>query len=415
MWSRRAFLKTGSLALFSAALGGTPLFLTRTAEAAPATLGSQRKTLVCIFQRGAMDGLMAVQPLGDSFLLKHRPQLHLKQGLLTLDGRFGLHPALGSLHDAFRGRDLAIVHGVGSPTKTRSHFDAQDFMESGTPGRKGTRTGWLNRATGLLGHEPTPFQSVAITSSLPRSLYGNNPALAISNLDQFKLQVGRGRRKSVGQGGGKSLQEMYEETSQELLKGTSRDTFEAVKLLSGEHFRNYKAANGARYPNSPLGNSLRQIAQLIKGGVGLEVGFAESGGWDTHVRQGTATGSFANRARDLGDSIAAFWRDLGDYQDKVTVMTMTEFGRTVRQNGSTGTDHGRGSCLFVLGKDVQGGRVYGQVPELAVENLEDGRDLPVTTDFRAIFSEVASKHLALRSQTGLFPGWTGQPLKLMKA
>ncbi|MCA9790973.1 MAG: DUF1501 domain-containing protein [Candidatus Eremiobacteraeota bacterium] len=418
MWTRRAFLKTGSLALFSATLGGTPLFLTRTAQAAPAQMGDRRRTLVCIFQRGAMDGLMAVQPLGDASLQSVRPQLHMAlggKGLLELDGRFGLHPGLSALHPAFRSGKLAIVHGVGSPDSTRSHFDAQDYMETGTPGRKGTASGWLNRATGLLGHEATPFQSVAITRALPRSLYGPNPALAIANLDQFQVQVGRGKRKSVDTGGGKSLEEMYRETSQDLLRGTGSETFDAMKILSSDEFRNYRPRPGANYPGSGLGQSLRQMAQLIKAGVGLEVGFAESGGWDTHVRQGTENGTFFQRGNELAQAIAAFWTDLGEHQDKVTVMTMTEFGRTVAQNGSGGTDHGRGSCLFVLGNDVVGGRVYGSVPELAKENLEDGRDLPVTTDFRAVFSEVAAKHLQLASTGGLFPGWGGRPLSLLRS
>ena len=410
---RRAFLKTGSLALFSSALGGTPLFLTRAAEAAPGGMNaSKRKTLVAIFQRGAMDGLAAVCPYSDKELRALRPELMMTPGgqeLIDLDGRFGLHPALGALEPLFRQKKLAVVHGVGSPERTRSHFDAQDYMESGTPGRKGTRSGWLNRASGLLGHEGTPFRSVAVTRSLPRSFHGPAPALAISDLRRFQLQGGNKKRS------GDSLEELYEQSSQELLRGTGHDTFEAMRALSAPEFRNYRPAHGARYPNSPLGRSLRQIAQLIKSGVGLEVAFAESGGWDTHVRQGTRTGSFSNRARDLANSIAALWTDLRDYQDSVTIMTMTEFGRTVAQNGSVGTDHGRGSCLFVLGNRVQGARVLGNVPVLARENLEDNRDLPVTTDFRAVFSEVAIKHLGLRASPGdLFPGWNGRSLPIIR-
>ena len=411
--NRRVFLKTASLALFSAGLGGTPLFLTRAAEAAPGKMGAQRKTLVCVFQRGAMDGLAAVCPYGDKELAGLRPDLIMSPGgegaLIDLDGRWGLHPALSPLEPLFRSKQLAVVHGIGSPNKTRSHFDAQDYMESGTPGRKGTRSGWLNRACGLMGHEGTPFRAVAITRALPRSLYGNEDALAISDLKRFRINESRKSRQSTGD----SLEELYEQSSEELLRGTGHDTFEAMKLLQGPQFRNYRPAYGARYPGGGLGNSLRQIAQLIKAGVGLEVAFAESGGWDTHVRQGTRQGSFAGRARPLANAIAAFWTDLRDYQDRVTLMTMTEFGRTVTQNGSSGTDHGRGSCLFVLGSQVRGARVYGQVPVLARENLEDNRDLPVTTDFRAVFSEVAQHALQLRSTATLFPGWNGRPLNLM--
>jgi len=406
---RRAFLKAGSLALFSVTLGGTPLFLTRTADAAGAAQG-KRRTLVCLFQRGAMDGLMAVQPLNDPQLPTLRPQLHMQagaEGLLTLDGRFGLHPAFAPLQPLFKEKRLAIVHGVGSPDSTRSHFDAQDYMESGTPGRKGTSTGWLNRAVGLMGHEATPFQSVAFTTALPRSLYGTNPALAISNLDEFQVRGGTA--------GGQSLESLYKDTNQELLRGAGKDTFEATRVLSSGEFKNYKPAPGAKYPNSPLGRSLRQIAQLIKARVGLEVAFAEQGGWDTHVQQGTARGTFQRQAQDLAESIAAFWTDLGASQDDVILMTMTEFGRTVRQNGSNGTDHGRGSCLFILGNRVKGGQVHGLVPVLAPENLDEGRDLPVTTDFRAVFSDVAAQHLKLKAgtQATLFPGWNGRPLQVV--
>lgn len=405
MWTRRGFLKTGALALFSATLGGTPLFLTRTAEAASGGIAAPRRTLVALFQRGAMDGLMAVQPLADADLARLRPQLSLERGaLLPLDGRFGLHPAFEPLAGLFRQGHLAVVHGVGSPNTTRSHFDAQDYMETGTPGQKGTRSGWLNRAAGLLGHEATPFQSVAMTTALPRSLYGDAPALAVSRLDEFK----------VGHDAGQSLEELYRQTTQDVLRGAGSEAFEASRVLSGEQFRNYRPARGATYPNTPLGQSLRQIAQLIKARVGLEVAFAESGGWDTHVQQGTVQGSFARRARDLGDAIAAFWTDLGEaHQGDVVLMTMTEFGRTVAQNGSGGTDHGRGSCLFVLGHEVKGARVHGSVPSLARDNLEDGRDLPVTTDFRSVFAEVAGRHLRLSTTEGLFPGWNGKRLSLL--
>jgi uncharacterized protein (DUF1501 family) len=271
----------------------------------------------------------------------------------------------------------------------------------------------LNRAVGLLGHEGTPFQAVSLTPALPRSLYGDHPALAIARLEDFGVQSPGGAQLALKPG--QSFEALYEQTSQDLLRGTGKESFDAIKMLSKANLKSYQPANGAVYPASPLGNSLRQIAQLIKGGVGLEVAFAESGGWDTHVQQGAATGTFARRAQDLAQSIAAFWTDLGSYQDEVTLMTMTEFGRTVHENGSGGTDHGRGSCMFVLGNDVDGGKVAGKVPELDSDALEDGRDLPVTTDFRALFAEVAGKHLHITKDQQLFPGWTGSRLPLLKA
>lgn len=401
MWTRRAFLKAGGLALFSLSLGGTPLFLTRAARAAQGPAG--RRVLVALFQRGAMDGLMAVAPRGDRYLARARPRLGMEQELLDLDSRFGLHPALEPLLPLFREGRLAVVHGVGSPDPTRSHFDAQDYMETGTPGRKGTSSGWLNRAVGLLGHEGTPLRQVALTSALPRSMYGEEPALAISDLERFEVQSAGARQ---------SLEALYSRATRDLLAQAGRETFEAVKVLRRLRHRR---CGGTGYPDSPLGRSLRQIAELIRAEVGLEVAFAESGGWDTHVAQGTTRGTFARRARDLAHSLAAFWKDLGEhYQERVAVLTMTEFGRTVKENGSGGTDHGRASCLFVLGNRVEGGKVHGTVPLLAPENLEDGRDLPVTTDFRAVFAELAGAHLGVADPVALFPGWSGRRMRLVR-
>lgn len=420
MTSRRAFLKAGGLGLIAMGLGGSPLFLNRAASAATGpALYKRRKVLVTIFQRGAMDGLMAVTPFADPHLRQHRPRLAMSaahasgdDALLDLDGRFGLHPALRPFAPYFEEGRLAIIHGVGSPHTTRSHFDAQDYMETGTPGRKGTASGWLNRAVGLMGHDATPFQSIALTPSLPRALYGEAPALAVANLDDFDMTTPGAM--GGGQTTGQSLEALYQHTSQELLRGAGSDTFEAMRVLESVRRQAYRPTGGAQYPNSPLGTSLRQIAQLIKADIGLEVAFAESSGWDTHVQQGTARGSFARQADDLARAITAFWIDLGDAQDDVTVMTMTEFGRTVAENGSGGTDHGRGSCLFVLGNTVEGGRVHGTVPVLAPEHLEDRRDLPVTTDFRAVFAEVAGQHLGIAQDAALFPGWHGTRLPLLR-
>jgi uncharacterized protein (DUF1501 family) len=383
-------------------------------------LYKRKRVLVCIFQRGAMDGLMAVTPFEDSYLKAARPNLSLSaaggglgDGLIDLDGRWGLHPGLKEFEALFREGRLGIVHGIGSPNNTRSHFDAQDYMESGTPFNKGTASGWLNRAVGLLGHDAlTPFAAVSMTSALPRSLYGDNPSVAIGNLQDFAIQL-KGD-PAVAAEAARAYENMYDKASPGLLQQTGRESFEAMKILQAADIRNYKPANGVVYPNSPLGGSLRQIAQLIKMDVGLEVAFTESGGWDTHFNQGTDNGTFARSVTDLSSSMAAFWKDLDAYQDDVTVMTMTEFGRTVHQNGTGGTDHGRASCNFILGNDVAGGKVYGDVKALAVENLEDGRDLPVTTDFRSVFSTVADAHLQFANDRVLFPDWNGAKMGVMK-
>jgi uncharacterized protein (DUF1501 family) len=421
MTSRRAFVKAGSLALFGIGVGGVPNFMARAADSRKLTgLYKKNKILVCIFQRGAMDGLMAVTPFTDEYLKAARPGLFMTaatQGnsnpLIDLDGRFGLHPSMSSFAPLFKENRLAIVHGIGSPNNTRSHFDAQDYMESGTPFNKGTSSGWLNRAAGLLGHDASPFRSVSLTSSLPRSFYGDNAAIAISNLRDFSIQM-KGNPMAANMAA-KSFEELYDQTSSSLLKETGKESFDAVKMLQKTDVTKYTPANGASYPASALGNSLKQIAQLIKMDVGLEVAFAESGGWDTHFNQGTANGIFARNVADLSSSITAFWTDLGAMQDEVTLMTMTEFGRTVKQNGTGGTDHGRASCLFVLGNDVNGGKVHGNIKPLAPENLEDGRDLAVTTDFRSVFSEVAGKHLNIHNDKVLFPEWSGSTLGVMRS
>jgi uncharacterized protein (DUF1501 family) len=283
-------------------------------------------------------------------------------------------------------------------------------METGTPGRKGTASGWLNRVSGLLGHEATPFRSVAMSQALPRSLYGSEPALAVTDLADFQVRLPGSLRAS--QAAGKGFEALYAEASQDLLRDTGSETFEAVEMLDRLNSARYRPAPGADYPRSPLGKSLQQIAMLIKSDVGLEVAFAESGGWDTHVRQGTSNGSFAQRSNDLAASIGAFWVDLGPFQDDVVLMTMTEFGRTVRENGSGGTDHGHGSCLFVLGNGVEGGIVHGDLPSLDPDTLHEGRDLPVTTDFRAVFSEVAGRHLEIADDSTMFPGWKGGRMPL---
>jgi uncharacterized protein (DUF1501 family) len=417
MNTRRGFIKNSGIALFGIGLGGIPAFVKAAANSQKIlSTYSKKKVLICIFQRGAMDGLMAVTPFTDMELKAARPTLFMEAGqnnlLIDLDGRFGLHPSFKSFENLFKTKQLAIVHGIGSPNKTRSHFDAQDYMESGTPFNKGTSSGWLNRAIGLTGHDATPFKAVSLTNTLPRSLYGDNPSLAISNLADFNIQL-KGNKMGANLAA-KSFEDLYDKATNDLLKETSKESFDAIKILEKADVKNYKPSNNALYPASPLGNALKQIAQLTKMNVGLEVAFAESGGWDTHFNQGTETGVFARNAKDLSDSISALWTDLGQLQDDVTIMTMTEFGRTVKQNGTNGTDHGRASCSFIIGNNLIGGKVHGSIPTLSKENLEDGRDLPVTTDFRSIFSEVANNHLKINNNKILFPDWDGKKIGVMQ-
>jgi uncharacterized protein (DUF1501 family) len=417
MVTRRGFIKNGGLALFGIGIGGIPQFVKAAVNSHKKnSLYSKKKVLVCIFQRGAMDGLMAVTPFTDVHLKAARPTLFMEAGngkpLIDLDGKFGLHPGFRAFEQLYKDKHLAIVHGMGSPNTTRSHFDAQDYMESGTPFKKGTASGWLNRAAGLTTHTATPFKAVSITNSLPRSLYGDNGALAISNLNDFNINL-KGNKLGTNVAA-KSFEELYDKASNDLLKDTGKESFDAIKMLQKTDTKNYKPSNGAVYPAGKLGQSLQQIAQLIKMDVGLEIAFAESGGWDTHLNQGNQTGIFARNANDLSDAITALWTDLGTMQDDVTIITMTEFGRTVKQNGTNGTDHGRASCSFIIGNNVNGGKVHHSMLNLAKENLEDGRDLPVTTDFRAIFNEVSNKHLNISDNKILFPDWEVKTVGVMQ-
>jgi uncharacterized protein (DUF1501 family) len=408
--TRRALLKAGACAL--AAVAAPPRFLARAAVAAEA----RRKVLVAVFQRGAVDGLSMVVPYADRDYAATRASIAIRPprdgdagAAHNLDGFFGLHPALEPLMALWRSRSLAVVHACGSPDRTRSHFDAQDYMESGTPGVKSTPDGWLARAAGTRPTPASPFRAVALGPTLPRVLRGDAGAISLAALDRFDVRAAA--EAAVARKGFESL---YEQSVQDLLHGTGRETFEAVRMLKSANATSLAPANNAQYPRSRLGESLRQIAQLIRADVGLEIAFTDAEGWDTHVGQGAEQGQLANRLRDLGASLMAFTQDLGDRMGDVVVLTMSEFGRTAAENGNRGTDHGHATAMLLLGGGVQGGRVYGRWPGLARERLYDGRDLAVTTDFRALFAEVAGRQLGIARPATLFPGWTGAaPLGVM--
>ena len=400
MPTRRTLLKAGGCALVVYA--AAPRFLARTARAAEARGG---KVLVAVFQRGAVDGLSMVMPHGDAGYAGARSSIALQsprrgesERAVDLDGFFAFHPSLAPLIPLWENRSLAVVHACGSPDTTRSHFDAQDYMESGTPGVKSTPDGWLARATRGLPAKPAPFRAVALGPVLPRTLQGDVGAISMQSIDRFDVRSGDA---SAGRG----FESLYDQGVHDLLHGTGRETFEAVKMLRSANASRLTPANGADYPRGPFGDAMRQIAQLIKANVGLEVAFADMQGWDTHVGQGAERGQLALRLRDFGQALAAFSRDLGDRMADVCVLTMSEFGRTVAENGNRGTDHGHGTAMLVLGGAVRGGRVYGRWPGLGRHQLFEGRDLAVTTDFRTLFTEVAARHLGAPTAP-LFPGFT---------
>jgi uncharacterized protein (DUF1501 family) len=396
--SRRAFIKSGGLGFL--ALGLPPSFLVRAAEAQQVGRG---KAMVVVFQRGAMDGLNAVIPFKDRAYYSLRQSIAIAEPAsgesraLDLDGFYALHPALAPLKSVYDKGHLAIVHAAGSPDNTRSHFDAQDYMEIGTPGIKSTPDGWLNRYLNEKKKDQSPFRGVAVTAQLPRMLAGGAPALTLSSIEEFRL------RNEAMAG---SLQKLYANTADSLFRFSGQNLFAAMTDLKQVQAK--IPASSESYPNGRLGAGLRQIARLIKAGVGLEIAFAEIEGWDTHVNQGGATGQMANRLKELADGLTAFYRDLGDRMDDVVLLTMSEFGRTARENGNRGTDHGHANVMFALGGSVRGGKVYGRWPGIAPELLYEGRDLNLTTDFRSVCGEVIARHLGQKDLNRIFPGF-GSP------
>jgi uncharacterized protein (DUF1501 family) len=399
--TRRFFLHNGALVL--AGTTAIPSFLARSVLAQTATAPNRR--LVVIFQRGAADGLNIVVPYREKNYYSMRPSIAIPQNqVVDLDGFFGLHPSLASFKPLYDQGHLAVVHAVGSPDTTRSHFDAQDYMESGTPGLKSTQDGWLNRALqaedARIRRTHTPFRAVALGADVPRTLAGPVPAIALNNVNNFNVG-GRGPTPSAA---ASAFEAMYGDSGDLIFHPAGEETFDAVKMLRAANPGQYTPSAGANYPNSEFGNNMKQIAQLLKANLGVEAAFTDVSGWDTHQNQGSVNGQLPNRLKDFSDSIAAFWRDLGDGGSNLTLVTMSEFGRTARENGTGGTDHGHANAMFVLGGEVKGGKVYGKWPGLDNDQLNEGRDLALTTDFRDVLGEVVARYLGANNLDAVFPG-----------
>jgi uncharacterized protein (DUF1501 family) len=413
-FSRRYFLRQGGVAMVG--LSAMPAFLQRAVASTPSTTG--KKQFVVLFQRGAADGLNIVVPFGEPNYYRLRPSIAIPQprrsgndAAIDLDGFFGLHPSLAPLEPLYHNNQLAIVHAAGSPDPTRSHFDAQDFMESGTPGVKATEDGWLNRAIEAIPEEnASPFRAVAMGPNLPRMLQGSASAIALPDLRQFKVMPQSAASAAAVQGG---FEAMYAQTVDHALHGTGTETFEAIDMLRKVDPGKYKPENGAQYPTSRLGQSLQQIGQLLQANIGVEVLFVDCGGWDNHVNEGGVQGQLSNLLKDLGSGLAAFHQDMGDRMQDVVVVTMSEFGRTAKENGNRGTDHGHANCMFVMGGDVKGGKVYGRWPGLSDHQLNQGRDLALTTDFRLVVGEILTRHLAVTDLKAVFPGFDADPGKFV--
>ena len=410
MFNRRFFLHKGAFAL--AGTTTIPGFLIRSVLGQTAPKPKHR--LVVVFQRGAADGLNIVVPYREKNYYAMRPSIAIPQNqVIDLDGFFGLHPSMAAFKSLYDSGHLAIVHAAGSPDSTRSHFDAQDYMESGTPGIKSTEDGWLNRALQSEDlrqrDQHTAFRAVALGADVPRTLAGKIPAIALSNVNNF--QVG-GRGPATPAAG--AFEAMYATSGDRILHATGDETFDAVKMLRAANPAQYTPRQGANYPNSEFGNNMKQIAQLLKADLGVEAAFTDVTGWDTHQNQGSVNGQLANRLTDFSSAIAAFWRDMGDDAGNITVVTMSEFGRTAQENGTGGTDHGHANSMFILGADVKGGKVHGRWPGLEHEQLNEGRDLALTTDYRQVLGELVTRSMGARDLEIVFPGSRLTPNRFLR-
>jgi uncharacterized protein (DUF1501 family) len=427
MLTRRVFLRGSAIVM--AGMGVAPGWLVR----AVAAEGKKRKTLVAVFMRGAADGLNIVVPFGDKRYRELRPTLAIAPpsgqanasaglpvlvgqfngGSIDLDGSFALNPAMQPLKALWDKQQLAIVEATGSPDASRSHFESQDSMESGTAG-KTTGDGWLNRALPAAGEGNSTMRAVALGNQVPRSLRGLHEAIAVGNLQQFN---------AGDQDAAAIMQSMYATTPDASLGRTGKDAFDAMKVIQSIQNVPQSAPPVAPIvPGGPVvpqygqagdfGRNLQQLARLLKAEAGVEVAFADIGGWDHH---GNENQQLSNLLRQFSNGIAAFCQDMGDRMEDIVLVTMSEFGRTAEENGNAGTDHGHGSLMMVIGGPVQGGKVYGTWPGLEKEQLFEGRDLAVTTDYRDVLGELVRGHLGQKDLSMVFPGFQpGHPLGVLR-
>ncbi len=399
---RRDLLKTLSLTAGASLL--LPVGGSGWAAVTPqAGAGTPPRRLVVVFLRGAVDGLSVVVPYGDGAYYQARSSIALGRpgtegGVLDLDGHFGLHPALSSLMPLWQGGKLGFVQASGSPDTTRSHFDAQDYMESATPGRKSTPDGWLNRTLGALPElaRTTPARAVSIGAVLPRIYAGRNPVanIASGNAATRPTVLDRPAVKTA-------FDQLYasDDKTARAYHASQQAHQDVMTALDGGgdglQSREMMAANnGAPLPNGFPDDAAR-LARLMRNDARVQMAFLALGGWDTHANQGNARGQLANRLAPLGQGLAALAEGLGPVFNDTAILVMSEFGRTVRQNGNGGTDHGHGNVMWVLGGQVAGGKVHGAWPGLEASALYEGRDVAITTDFRQVLAGVLERHMLL--------------------
>jgi uncharacterized protein (DUF1501 family) len=349
-----------------------------------------RDVLITVFLRGGADGLSLVVPHGDDGYYRLRPTLAIgKTTVKNLDGFFGLHPSFEPLYPFYKEGTMAVVHAVGSGDATRSHFEAMATMERGMPDEKATAaSGWLGRyLSATPPKDPSPLRAVSWGPILHDIVRGATNVTPMSSLEEFRLDIPHDSPVAA------TLAKLYQ-TDRDEVSIAGRETLAVLETLRRVDPKSYKPQNGATYPDSQLGNGLRQVALLLRANVGMEVACLDRGGWDSHITQGGATGYLASQIQDVGDSLAAFVRDLGPTElRRVTILVMTEFGRRVPENSGLGTDHGRASAMLLLGGNVNGGKVYAKWPGLKSDQLEPPGDLRVTTDYRGVLAEVVANRL----------------------
>lgn len=410
MRSRRWFLRTSGLAV--GVLGTAQLWLRPAAAQSPSTslgAGRSRKVLVAVFQRGAADGLNIVVPFFEKRYYQLRPGIAIPapgstsspgpNGPIDLDGRFAFHQAMQPLKPLWNAGQLGVIHAAGSPDTSRSHADAQASMESGTDGTR-SADGWLNRALPRVSTNASPLRGVAVGVTLPQALRGDRGAVAVDDLAKFQ----------IGTDASPILERLYARSADARTRSEGTGMFEAMRRIEAIRQQRYSPANGAFY-QGPFGQRLMQLARLIKADIGVEVAFVDLDGWDHHANE---NGQLQGLLFQFSNSLAAFARDLGARMSDVVVVTMSEFGRTAAENGNQGTDHGHGGVMMVLGGPVRGGKIHGTWPGLEPEQLFEGRDLAVTTDYRDVLSEIVRGHLGQDSNP-VFPGFKpGPPLGILK-
>ena len=417
--SRRDFIKTTGV--IGASMAMFPSWMPRLAFrplGAHFAQGAPGDVLVCVFLRGGLDGISAIVPYteGKHYYDARPSQAVLEPGgggdaVIDLDGQFGLHPSLAPLHEIYQEQDLAIVHATGLTDATRSHFDAMQFMEKGTPGDKSLGTGWIGRHLQSAAWEnESPFRAVGMGVMIPQSLRGPVSPLSIQSIADFHFRGREDELRKLQQ----SLAAMYTvEAEHSPLGGQADLVWETIDTLQQLDASNYRPHTDVEYPPGEYGMALQQVAQLIKADVGLEVACIDIGGWDTHEQQGTREGMLRALLDSLARGLSAFYADLGDHMQNITLLAMSEFGRRVQENSSQGTDHGHGNIMFLMGGGIVGGQVFSRWPTLAPEALDDG-DLAITTDYRDVLAEVLQGRLLNPAVSEIFPNYTPTKLGLVE-